>query len=136
MEAYQGIHQALTQSVIDLNLGVPLAYENSDFDPKTNNEQQFVVVTSLLNDQTSLNKTLTDEVTGIYQLSVYTRSGKGTADAIGLVDSIIGYYKHNLNIVNGSQTVVIVNSGRNTGRNSGGWYIIDVSVSFKSDIAR
>ena len=136
MAVYQEIHQALTQSVIDLNLGVPLAYENSDYDPQENNDTQFVDLTSLINEQTSLDKTLFDEVTGVYQLSVYTRSGTGTGSAIGLVDSIMAFYKHNVNIINGSQCVVVINSGRNEGRNLNGWYIIDVSVSFKSDIAR
>ena len=136
MSAYQEIHQALTKSAIDLNLGVPLAYENSDYDPQENNDQHFIDLTCLTNEQTSLDKTLFDEVTGIYQLSIYTRSGTGTQSAISLVDSITSFYKHNVKIINGSQCVVIVNSGRSEGRNLNGWYIIDVSVSFKSDIVR
>ncbi len=136
MSAYQEIHQALTQSIIDLNLGVQLAFENSDYDPQENNDQQFIDLTCLTNEQTSLDKTLFDEVTGIYQLSVYTRSGTGTQTAISLVDSITSFYKHNVKIINGSQCVVVVNSGRSEGRNLNGWYIIDVSVSFKSDIVR
>ena len=85
MAAYQEIHEALTQSVIDLALGIPLAHENSDYDPEDNGDTQFVDITTLFNDQESLDKILTDEVTGIYQLSVYTKSGTSTKNAISVL---------------------------------------------------
>ena len=33
--SYLAIHKALTQSIIDLNLGLPIAHQNKDFDPST-----------------------------------------------------------------------------------------------------
>jgi hypothetical protein len=138
MSAYQEIYSALTKSIVDLALGIPLAYENKDYDPDANNDQQFIGLTTLYNNQESLDKTLFDEVTGIYQISIYTRSGGGANSnaLIEKIDVIKDYYKHGLKIINGSQCVSIINFGRNGGRNINGWYVIDVSISFKSDIAR
>jgi len=136
MAAYQEIYSALTKSIVDLALGIPLAYENKDYDPDANNDQQFIGLTTLYNDQESLDKMLFDEVTGIYQISLYTRSGGGVNTSMSKIDAIKNYYKHGLKIINGSQCVSIINFGRNGGRNINGWYVIDISISFKSDIAR
>lgn len=136
MTAYKEVYAALTKSIIDLDLGIPLSYENRDYDPDKNNDQQFIALTTLYNEQESLDKILYDEVTGIYQISLYTRSGGGTSESIEKVDAIASYYKHGLKIINGSQCVSVINFGRNGGRNVNGWYVIDMSISFKSDIAR
>ena len=135
--AYYEIHKALTQSLINLGLSATIAHENVDFNPETDvTGHQFLDVTLITNDQDSLTKAELDEVTGIYQVSVYTKSGASVKKALQTVDTIMSHYKHNLSIVNGSQTVVVINSGRNAGRNQNGWFIIDVSISFKSDIQR
>lgn len=136
MAAYKEIYSALTKSIIDLSLGIPFAYENKEYDPEANNDQQFIALTTLYNDQDSLDKMLYDEVTGIFQISLYTRSGGGVNSSTANIDVIANHYKHGLKIVNGSQCVYIVNFGRNGGRNVNGWYVVDISVSFKSDIAR
>lgn len=137
MSAYQEIHQALTQSIIDLSLGITLAHEGEGYDPEKNNIQQYISISSLFNDQESLDKMLYDEVTGIYQLSLYTRSKSGSlANILSKIDAIAAHYKHGLKIINGSQCVSVINFGRNGGRNSNGWYVVDLSISFKSDIAR
>tara|TARA_R110002051_G_scaffold325374_1_gene427390 strand:+ start:541 stop:951 length:411 start_codon:yes stop_codon:yes gene_type:complete len=136
MSAYQQVYSALTTSIINLYLDIPLAYENKGYDPDKNNDQQFIALAILYNEQESLDKMLFDEVTGIFQLSLYTRSGGGVKSSMAKVDAIKNYYKHGLKIVNGSQCVSVVNFGRNGGRNDNGWYVIDMSISFKSDIAR
>ena len=137
MSAYYEIHKALTQSVIDLGLTAPIAHENVGFNPETDvTGNQFIDLTLLTNEQDSLTKAELDEVTGIYQVSVYTKSGTSVKEAIETVDTIMDFYKHNVQLTSGTQTVVIINSGRNGGRNDNGWYIIDISISFKSDIQR
>jgi hypothetical protein len=137
MAAYQEIHQALTTSIIDLSLGIPLAHEGEDFDREPNAIQQYISIHTIYNDQESLDKTLVDEVTGIYQLSLYTKSGSGKLASINSkIDTLAAYYQHNLALIDGSQCVKIINFGRNGGRNEDGWYRVDLSISFKSDIAR
>ena len=136
MNAYQEIQDALTKSLLGLSLGLDITQENVDFDPLKITGDQYLDPSFLTNEKTSLDKTLFDEGTGVYQIKVYTKSGIGTKESTELTDTLINYYKHNLNLIEGDQCVVIINSGKNQGRNENGWWVIDVSVSFKSDIAR
>ncbi len=128
------IHQALTQSLIDLNLGLQIAHENVDFTPP--DDEAWLDVTRLPNERTSLTKYELDEETGIYQISYYQPSGASVGDMLQNIDLILQKYQHNTHLVSGDQVVVVVNSGQNEGRNENGWYRIDISVSYKTDIIR
>lgn len=134
--SYLSVHKALTQSIIDLGLGVPIAYENSDFIANDVVGNHFIKVDLIPADQQSLTKAELDELRGIYQISVYTRSGISVGGAINIIDSLASEYIHNTKYTDGSQEVVIINFGRNTGRNDDGWYVIDCSINFKSDMQR
>lgn len=136
MAAYQEIYQALTKSLVDLSLGLPIAYEARNYDPEKNGDQQYIRINTLYNDQESLDKSLYDEVTGIFQLSLYSKDSVSIANINSKIDALATYYKHNLKLINNSQCVTIINFGRNGGRNDNGWYLVDLSISFKSDIAR
>lgn len=140
MSAYRDIHTALTQSLIDLNsttLGnLPIAYEGQFFDPTEISGNIFIDESYLFDQQESLTKTTLDEITGIYQLSVYQKSGLGMSTILDTVDLIIDNYIHNENFIHNGQKVVIINSGRNGGRNIDGWFVIDISINFKSDKLR
>lgn len=134
--AYYEIHKALTQSVIDLALGLPIAHENSNFDPEVDGGDQFIDLTTLFGEQEVISKDSVDESPGIYQISVYTKSGVSVKTALLTVDLILDNYRHGDTFTNGPQTVFILNASRNVGRNENGWYIIDLSIVFKSDIIR
>lgn len=136
MSAYQEIHQALTQSVVDLALGIPIAHENVDFDPENVGGNQFIDLTTLFGEQEVISKDSVDESPGVYQISVYTKSGTSVKTALTTVDTILANYRHGDTFTSGSQTVFILNASRNAGRNENGWYIIDLSINFKSDILR
>ncbi len=128
------IHQALTQSLLDLNLGIPIAHENVNFNPPE--DSPWIDVTRLPNERESLTKYEVDEETGIYQISYYQPSGSSVGEMLQNIDTILQLYVHNAHLVAGDQTVVVVNSGHNEGRNDNGWYRIDISVSYKTDIIR
>ena len=134
--AYYEIHKALTQSIIDLSLGLPIAYENSDFNPEEDGGNQFIDLTTLFGEQEVISKDSVDESPGVYQISVYTKSGGSVKAALQTVDLILDNYRHGDTFTNGAQTVFVLNSSRNAGRNENGWYIIDLSITFKSDILR
>jgi hypothetical protein len=151
MSDYQKIHYALTKSLIDLNLGFPISYENDDFNPVVDGGEQFLNVATLFTDQVPIDKTKVDEVHGIFQVSVYVKTGTSTAALIDTVSRLTQHYKFNAKFTGGTetvivtpngksaigvQTVVITSVGRSGGRNDGGWYIDDVSINFKSDILR
>jgi hypothetical protein len=140
MSYYRSIHSALTQSLITLNDsslgGLPIAFEGQNFDPESIAGDIFIDESYLFNEQESLTKTTLDEITGIYQLSIYQRSGKAIAPVLDIIDKITDHYQHNAKFVSAPANLVIVNSGRNNGRDLSGWYIIDVSVLFKVDKLR
>jgi hypothetical protein len=128
------INQALIQQLIDLGLGLPIAYENVDFKPP--NDSAWLDVTDLSAGRESLTKAELDEETGIYQISYFQPSGQGIGSALENIDTILAAYQHNTKLTKGSQTVVIINAGRNEGRNEDGWWRVDISVSYKSDVLR
>ena len=132
--AYLDIHRALTQSIIDLNLGLAIAHENAPFD--SSGIDSYIKVNSLFNEQDSITKQGFNEVSGIYQVSCFVKSGISVAAIIGHVDTLTAYYKNNTVFTSNTQNIEVLTVGRNEGRNIDGWYIIDVSVSFKSDILR
>lgn len=135
MAAYKEITLALRNSLIGLNLGYPIAYEGRDFDPES--VDGIFISESFLYDTTeSLTKTTLDEIRGIYQLSLYQRANDNILDVIELIDVIANAYVHNTKLVNGSQTVVIINTSRNQARIDGAWRVVDVSINFKSDKLR
>lgn len=134
--AYYEIHQALTQSVTDLALGLPIAHENKDFNPESDGGSQFLDLTSLFGEQDVISKDSVDESPGIFQVSVYTKSGDSVKTALQTVDLILANYRHGDTFAVAPQTVFILSASRNAGRNENGWYIIDLSIVFKSDIVR
>ena len=134
MAYYTDIHAALTQSIISLNLGVPIAHENAVFD--RTNKTNFIEVNSLFNREDSITKTGFSEVDGIYQITIYSKAGTSVAKSLELVDGLLTYYVNNLILSSGGQQVRVIEVERNEGRNLGGWYVIDVSVVFKSNILR
>jgi len=134
--AYKNIHAALTQSLIDLALGVPVAYENTAFDPDKDGGDLFVAVNTIPADQESLSKQTLDEVRGVYQISIYSKSNVGAGASLAIVDTITDNYKHNDSLIYSDQIVTIINCAVNTPRNDSGWYVTDVSILFKTDIPR
>ena len=134
--AYKNIHAALTQSLIDLALGVPVAYENAPFDPDKDGGDLFVAVNTIPAEQESLSKVTLDEVRGVYQISVFSKSNVGAGASLAIVDAITDNYKHNDALTHSGQIVTIINCAVNTPRNDSGWYVTDVSINFKSDIPR
>ena len=130
MSAYEAT-QALTESFIDLALGIPIAYENVNIDPP--NDGIFAVLSTLPAIAESLGKAPTgdaDQTDGIFQASFYSPSGIGYGEILTLIDAVLAFYKHTRVLTKNTQDVQIQNSGRNVGRNEDGWFIIDVSIEF------
>ena len=134
--AFQEIHRALTQSLVDLALGVSIAYENSGFDPSDPLIAQFIDVTLIPATTDVISKDSIDEEIGIYQLSIYTKSENDIKTVFTLADSILGFYQHGVELTSGTQKVFIDSTTRNAGRNNNGWYIVDISINYIADLLR
>jgi len=125
-------HQTLMQSLEDLALGLDTAYENADFTPPDNALWLAATiipagVDSLMKDSLGL-----DDRVGIFQISIYAPSGTGTGESLRLAETLTNYYKHGLQL----DDVFIAASGRNGGRNTDAWYIIDVSINYTATTQR
>lgn len=129
-----GIHSALTQSVIDLALGVTLAHENVNFDLESFTGDAFIDLTNLPAGRESLTKSDLHEDTGIYQISYYQRSGTSVGSSLADIDTITDFYKQNRTFTNGSTTVTVISTSLTSLGNSLGWWRDDISVSYKADI--
>lgn len=140
MTTYNDIQTALTTQYVFINTNVigdlPTHWYLRDFNPESVAGPIFVSEDFLFNEQDALNKTSLDEVTGIYQLSVYLKNGESPSLLDVVVDGILSNFKYATSFVHNSQNVVIMDSGRNQARNQNGWYVVDLSINFKSDIPR
>lgn len=141
--SYLKIHKALTESLTELlrlNFNeTPIAHENVDFDPS--GLDQFIDLTLLPAETTVISKDTLDEERGIYQMSIYTKSGVSVASAYEISDLIANHYRHGLKLTsgtdrNGVQKIFIDRTSRNGGRNAKGWFVIDLSIHYIADLER
>lgn len=134
--AYFDIHKALTKSVIDLALGLPIAYENSDFDPEKDGGDHFISLNILYDEQNTVTKTGLDDVNGFLQISDYVKSGSSVKTMYSLIDTLNAAYPHARQITSGNQVINIQNISVNKRNNINGWYVTDFSIFFWADLTR
>ena len=134
--AYLDIHKALTQSVIDLALGLPIAYENTDFDPETSGGNNYISVNVMYDDQNTVTKTYLDDVNGFLQISNFVKSGGSVRATYDLIDTLNTAYPHATKFTSAGQVVNIQNIAVNKRGNVNGWYVTDFTIFFWTDIIR
>jgi len=132
--AYLDIHKALTQSVIDAALGLPIAHENINFDPEAISE--YISINVLYGEQNTVTKTDLDDVNGFLQISHYVKSGGSVGVTYNVADAINAFYPHAKQFTAGVQTINIQNIAVNKRGDSDGWYITDFTINFWTDISR
>lgn len=132
--SYLSIHKALTQSLIDLSLGYPIAHENKDFDP--DNLDSFIKINILYSEQFTVTKTKLDDVNGFMQVSLFTKSGSSVRETYNLVDALNTAYPHGSTFTAGDQVANIQNISINKRGNIDGWYTTDFTINFWADLTR
>lgn len=134
--AYLDMHKALTQSVIDLALGFPIAHENKDFNPEANGGDHFISINILYDDQNTVTKTDLDDVNGFLQITDFVKSGSSVGVMYALIDTLNTAYPHARKITSGTQVVNIQNIAVNKRGNVKGWYTTDFTINFWADLTR
>jgi len=134
--AYLDIHKAMTQSVIDLSLGLPIAYENSDFNAEKDGGDHFLSINVLYDEQNAVTKTGLDDVTAFMQISSFTKSGTSVKAMYSLMDTLNAAYPHARKITYGDQVINIQNISVNKRNNINGWYVTDFTIFFWTDLTR
>ena len=134
--AYLDIHKALTQSVIDLALGFPIAHENNDFNPEEDGGDHYLAINILYDEQQAATKTNLDDVNGFLQVSDYVKSGSSVKAMYTLVDALNAAYPHAKKFTSGTQVINIQNIEVNKRNNVNGWYVTDFTINFWADLTR
>ena len=134
--AYLDIHKALTKSVIDLALGLPIAHENKDFNPEKNGGDNYISINIMYDDQQAVTKTGLDDVNGFLQISNFVKSGSSVNSNYTIIDILNANYPHAKKFTEGVQTVNIQNTAVNKRGNINGWYVTDFTIFFWTDFTR
>lgn len=127
---YIDIHRALTQSLINASVGVPIAHENVTFNP--DQHTAFVQPFTIIGDRDAIAKNGYGEVFGIYQIDVNVREGSAVGQALQIIDIINSYYTDSLELENGSTQVIILNRYRSNVSIENGWYTTSVTIDFRA----
>lgn len=134
--SYLNIHKALTKSVIDLYLGLPIANENKDFDTEVEGGNEYISINVLYDEQNTVTKTDLDDVEGFLQITHFVKSDSSVSAMYGLIDTLNSAYPHARKISSGSQVVNVQNIEVNKRGNVSGWYVTDFTIYFWADISR
>ena len=134
--AYLNIHKALTQSVLDLSLGLPIAHEDTNFNPEKSGGDQYISLNILYDEQQAVTKTGLDDVNGFLQITNFVKSSSGVKLTYDLMDILNTNYPHAKKFTAGNQVVNIKNIAVNKRGNVNGWYTTDFTIYFISDFTR
>lgn len=134
--AYLNIHKALTQSVLDLSLGLPIAHENIDFNPEKDGGEQYISINIMYGEQQAVTKTGLDDVNGFLQITNFVKSSSSVKVTYDLMDQLNTAYPHAKKFTADGQTINIQNIAVNKRGNINGWYTTDFTIYFWSDITR
>jgi hypothetical protein len=104
--------------------------------PSSKGATQFIDISTIPASTEVITKDSLDEEIGVYQISIYTRSGTSSKTSYDLADTIALNYKHGTKLTSGAQKVFISRTSRNGGRNLEGWFIIDLSINYIADLLR
>lgn len=127
-----------SKTVPDLPTGRKFVVDNKE-KPDPTSSGLWVEQTILSFPETSMGKAATDsdEASGILQLSVFDPDTGGGNNAVTvLVDKIKNVFKHGVSFTDTGLTVHIDQSSRNTGRESGGFFQVDVSILWRAFVTR
>lgn len=127
---YADINALLIQSLIDANIGVPIAYENAVFDPDS--VELFAGATIIPGTRESMTKNGYGEVIGIMQVDVFSRKNSSVGASLSVVDKVFEFYTDNLSLQNDDTEVIILNRFRESPISNGPLYNMPVTIEFRA----
>ncbi|MCK5603263.1 hypothetical protein KAR91_15375 [Candidatus Pacearchaeota archaeon] len=138
MSSFYDIERTISQAIADLALGITVHEQNENFAPPSTGQWGELTiipnpVESGFKDGASIGM---DENTGIAQISLFD-ADVGTLGKVllQLADSIAAGFKHGT-IYSAFEDVFIQNTSRSSSRMNGGYFQLDVSISFISYVDR
>ena len=128
---YRDISAALSTALNTLatSLAINVAWENSNYEPTVN--ESYLRETLLPAEGAFYTLDSQGENLGIYQIDVIAPTNQGKGAAIALADDIADAFEDST-LTYGSTTVYTRAVSRAVGRRDGNWYIMPISVSYRS----
>jgi hypothetical protein len=131
------IEKALITAWNAFNAGaISTAYENANFAPVEGTPWAQVFFLPEQPKVATLSGIGEDEHLGIFQINLNYPQGAGAGAAADKADAIREYFEAGARFAFDSQDVLVLSSGRASGRNSQGWYILPVEINFMARTAR
>lgn len=128
------LDQALMQHFIDANFGLPIAHENSDYDPVAGTA--YVQLETFVNPMTALSLNNTDQTDGYLQAILRYPEGELSIDAKTKADEILNVFKLGLRLSYGGQKLTVNRKERIKGAQEDGWYKVVVRIYFTAVLPR
>jgi hypothetical protein len=116
--------------------GFPTAYENANYTPADGTAFAQVFFLPEQPKVATLSGIGEDEHIGIFQINLNYPQGSGSGAAADKADAIREYFEAGTKFVTDSQGVLILSSGRASGRNDGGWFILPITIEFMARTTR
>ena len=124
------IETTLRKSLIDLDLALPIAWENDNFKPVIDTPWMQVYHDPDAPVVATLSSIGEDEHRGGFNLTLYYPKGRGVAEVNAKADEIMAYYQAGARFAHDGQEVGVLSCGRSGGRTVDGWWSVTVTVDY------
>lgn len=128
------IDQAFTNTFINSDFNLPIAFENLDFEPDF--KKAYAEIKVLQNDKTGYDTDSTDETDGVFRIVLRYPINKSSIPAKKKADQILNFYKIGSKINYDGVDVIITSSSRSEGVPETGWYKLVLTIGYKSFLRR
>ena len=128
------IDQALIQHFIDGNFGLPIAYENGDYEPTAG--VAYAEVETFVNDVSAFSLNDSDQTDGYLQVILRYQEGGHSIDAKAMADTILASFAIGQRITYDGQSVTVRQKSRAKGASEAGWYKLVLRVFFTAVLPR
>ena len=128
---FADIQSALFDSWVAGSYGLTTYYPNRDYNPATGDDHARMIVLWAGSDAATLGDDGTNEVTGIFQIDLMYRTGRGDGEALEKIDEICADYVSGTRLTYDSQQVVICGATPTTLSTDYGWLrsVLTINVS-------
>ncbi len=133
---FADIQSALFASWVAGNYGLTTYYPNRDYNPAAGDDHARLFVLWAGSDAATLGDDGTNEVTGIFQIDLMCRTGRGDGEALEKIDEICADYTSGTRLTYDGQQVVIWGATPTTLSTENGWLRSVLTINFSAYVRR
>lgn len=133
---FADIQSALFASWATGAYGLTTYYPNRDYNPATGDDHARLFVLWGGSDAATMGSDGTNEVTGIFQIDLMFRTGRGDGEALEMIDTICADYISGTRLNYNSQQVVIWGATPTTLATENGWLRSVLTINFSAYVRR